>query len=103
METGLARATSRLALGKASPASKQHGMRALSQARLRAGEFTTRLTRPEALRTYAELWWDREAALVADASKSVTPPALPAADLASARRYTIGMNVVHERFGPARS
>jgi hypothetical protein len=100
MEMGLARATSRMALGKASAAAKQRGMRLLSQARARTGEFTTRLTRPEALRSYAELWWDREAALVAEAGKPAAPAGMAPPGPGPAARFTIGMNVVHERFGP---
>jgi hypothetical protein len=66
----------------------------LAQARRRAGEFATRLTVPEKLNIYAEMWWDRQANLTAQA------PAKPAAR--TLPRFEIGMEVYHERFGPGR-
>jgi hypothetical protein len=92
LETGLARAASLLALGPTRQAEKQQLMPMLSLARRRAGEFTTRLTSPEKLNLYAEMWWDRQAELSAQRPvKQVTRPALT---------YTVGMDVEHTRFGP---
>ncbi len=92
VEMGLARATSRLALGKTAPAQKQRLMPLLSAARQRAGDFSQRLATPEAVLGYAELWWDRQAALAANAQ--------PAPAGAPARHYRTGMAVSHEKFGP---
>jgi hypothetical protein len=93
IETGLARASSHLAHSTATPhAQKQKLMPMLSQARRRAGEFTTKLTVPEKLNIYAEMWWDRQANLTAAAPppKSARP----------APEFEVGMDVYHERFGP---
>jgi hypothetical protein len=93
IETGLARASSQLAHSTATPhAQKQKLMPILSQARRRAGEFTTKLTVPEKLNIYAEMWWDRQANLTAAA-----PPTIPARP---APKFEVGMDVYHERFGP---
>jgi hypothetical protein len=95
IETGLARASSQLAQNAAvTHAQKQKLMPMLAQARRRAGEFATRLTVPEKLNIYAEMWWDRQANLTAQA------PAKPAAR--TLPRFEIGMEVYHERFGPGR-
>ncbi len=80
IETGLARASSQLAHSTATPhAQKQKLMPMLSQARRRAGEFTTKLTVPEKLNIYAEMWWDRQANLTAAAPP--TKPARPAPEV----------------------
>jgi hypothetical protein len=92
LETGLARAASQLARSEAPQGYKQKYMPLLSQARRAAGEFTTRLTAPEKLNLYAEMWWDRQAAL---AAQTGGPRAT-----APARKYTVGMEVEHTRFGP---
>jgi hypothetical protein len=92
IETGLARASSQLAHSIATPhAEKQRLMPMLSQARRRAGDFTTKLTVPEKLNIYAEMWWERQANLTAAA-----PPAKPARPAAE---FEVGMDVYHERFG----
>jgi hypothetical protein len=94
LEMALAKASSQVATGTLSHARKQALMPKLSEARRRAGEFTTRLTTSEKLNLYAEMWWDRQAALAAQA-----PPKPSAARSAA---YRVGMSVVHERFGPGR-
>lgn len=92
LEMGLARAASQLARNQNVPhAEKQKLMPLLSKARQRAGEFTTRLTVPEKLNIYAEMWWDRQAALAAQPSASQK--------VAQARQYTVGMDVEHVRYG----
>jgi hypothetical protein len=95
IEMGLARATAQMAMGKAPQARKQRLMPMLSHARQRTGEFTTRLPNPDSLLTYAELWWDRQAALVANPGpvRSAQIPAF---------RYTAGMAVIHDKFGAGR-
>jgi hypothetical protein len=91
LETGLSRAASQLALSRISHGEKQRLMPMLSQARRRAGEFTTRLTSPEKLNLYAEMWWDRQAELSAKAP-AVRPPKVVLS-------YEVGMDVQHTRFG----
>ncbi len=93
MERGLARASAQVARGGLAHAAKQQLMPRLGQARQRAGEFTTRLTTPERLNLYAEMWWDRQTALAAQAP--ARPPTAP-------RRYTVGMEVTHVKHGPGR-
>jgi hypothetical protein len=94
LEMGLARAASQLALSPAPHDYKQKYMPLLSQARRVTGEFSGKLTTPEKLNLYAEMWWDRQAALLAAA-----PSAKPSAP---ARKYKVGMDVEHVRFGPGR-
>jgi len=94
LEMGLARAASQLALSPAPQNYKQKYMPLLGQARRVAGEFSGRLTTPEKLNLYAEMWWDRQAALTAKA-----PAGKPAAPV---RKYKVGMEVEHIRFGPGR-
>jgi hypothetical protein len=93
IEMALSRATAQLAQNSAVPhARKQALMPLLSQARRRAGEFTTKLTVPERLGIYAEMWYERQANLAAQApaaKKSAGPP--PA--------FRQGMDVYHQRFG----
>lgn len=92
LETGLARAAAQLAQNTAVPhARKQKLMPALSIARRRAGEFTTKLDPPQKLNIYAEMWWDRQATLAAQAP-SKKPNTKP-------QSYHVGMAVCHERFG----
>jgi hypothetical protein len=91
LETGLSRASSQLAQSKQPHARKQQLMPRISEARRRAGEFTTRLTVPEKLNLYAEMWRDREASLAAQTPKEMTPVAY--------RHFEPGMHVLHERFG----
>jgi hypothetical protein len=89
---GLARASSQLAQNRAVPqAQKQKLMPLLSQARQRTGELTTKLTVPEKLNLYAEMWQDRQANLA-----TAAPVQKP---LAPARRYVVGMDVEHVKFG----
>ncbi len=96
LEMGLARAAAQLAQNTAVPhAIKQKLMPQLSLARRRAGEFTAKLTPPEKLSIYAEMWWDRQANLSASTATTKKPAAKPQA-------YRVGMEVVHERFGPGR-
>jgi len=95
IEMGLARAASQLALNSAVPhAKKQKLMPLLSQARRRAGEFVTRLSTPERLNLYAEMWWERQANLAAQTPARPPTRALP--------RFEADMEVYHERFGPGR-
>jgi hypothetical protein len=93
IEMGLSRATAQLAQNTAVPhARKQALMPLLSQARRRAGEFTTKLTVPERLGIYAEMWYERQANLASQApanKKTAGPP--PA--------FRQGMDVYHQRFG----
>jgi hypothetical protein len=92
IEMGLTRASSQLAQNTAiSHTRKQKLMPMLAQARRRAGEFATRLTVPEKLNIYAEMWWERQANLSAQATPQ--KPARPAA------HFEVGMDVYHERFG----
>jgi len=94
IERALSHATGQLAQNAAVPhARKQALMPLLSQARRRAGEFTTKLTVPERLNVYAEMWYERQANLSAqtpEAKKASGPP--PA--------FRPGMDVYHQRFGP---
>ena len=91
LEMGLARAAAQLAQNTAVPHTrKQKLMPALSAARRRAGEFTTKLDPPQRLGLYAEMWWDRQATLTAQA---------PARKPAKPQSYRVGMEVYHERFG----
>jgi hypothetical protein len=94
LEMGLAKASSQIATGTLPHARKQALMPKLSDARRRAGEFTTRLTTPEKLNLYAEMWWDRQATLAAQAP--------PKPSVARPPSYRVGMPVVHERYGPGR-
>jgi hypothetical protein len=95
IEMGLARASSQLAQNAATThAQKQKLMPMLAQARRRAGEFATRLTVPEKLNIYAEMWWDRQANLTAQAPAKPAARALPG--------FEVGMEVYHERFGAGR-
>ena len=92
LEMGLARASSQMAQRRdVSQAQKQKLMPLLSQARQRAGELTTKLTVPEKLNLYAEMWHDRQAnlATVAPVQKPLAPP----------RKYAVGMDVEHVKFG----
>jgi len=92
LEMGLARASAQLARADLPHARKQVLMPRLSGARQKVGEFTTKLAKPEKLNLYAEMWWDRQAAQVAQA---------PAEAKSSKRQaYKVGMAVVHDRFGP---
>lgn len=93
LESGLSRAAAQLAQnGNVPHVRKQALMPLLSQARRRTGEFTTKLTVPEKLGIYAEMWYDRQANLAAqapDAARRSGPP--PA--------FREGMEVYHQRFG----
>jgi hypothetical protein len=96
LEMGLARAAAQLAQNTAVPhATKQKLMPQLSLARRRAGEFTAKLNPPEKLSIYAEMWWDRQASLSASTAATKKPAA-------NSQAYRVGMEVVHERFGPGR-
>lgn len=93
LEMGLSRATAQLAQNAVIPhARKQALMPVLSQARRRAGEYTPKLTVPEKLNIYAEMWYERQANLAqqAPSKKAGGPP--PA--------FRTGMDVYHQRFGP---
>lgn len=93
LETGLARATAALAQnGNVPYAKKQTLMPLLSLARRRAGEFTTKLDPAERLNIYAEMWWDRQANLAAQAPAQKTA--------AKPQPYRVGMSVYHAKFGP---
>lgn len=93
LEMGLARAAAQLAQNTAVPHErKQKLMPQVSIARRRTGEFTAKLTPPEKLNIYAEMWWDRQATLTAQPAE---PP-----KATRAQPYRIGMEVAHERFGP---
>jgi hypothetical protein len=92
LEMGLARASAQLARSSMAHTRKQALMPHLSEARRRAGEFTTRLKDPRTLNLYAEMWRDRQA----DLATQVPVPAPPARP----RAFRVGMAVEHERFGP---
>ncbi len=93
LESALARAAAQLAQnGKVPHARKQALMPLLSQARRRTGEFTTKLTVPEKLGVYAEMWYDRQANLAAQAPDSARRAGPPPA-------FRQGMEVYHQRFG----
>jgi hypothetical protein len=94
VEMSLSRAAAQLAQNTKVPhAAKQKLMPQLSAARRRAGEFTAKLTPPEKLNLYAEMWWDRQANLAAQASvKPKKTGPRPA--------FRMGMEVEHTRFGP---
>ncbi len=95
IERALARAAAQLAQNPAVPhATKQRLMPALSAARRRAGEFTRKLDPPQKLNLYAEMWWDRQANLTAQAPAR-TAPARP-------QPYRVGMMVNHTRYGPGK-
>jgi hypothetical protein len=95
LEMGLSRASSQLAQNASVPhTQKQKLMPRLGLARRRAGEFTTKLAVSEKLNIYAEMWWDRQANLTAQAPTKA--PARPAA------RFAVDMDVYHERFGLGR-
>jgi hypothetical protein len=91
LEMGLSRASSQLAQSQTPHARKQQLMPRISEARRRAGEFTTKITVPEKLNLYADMWRDREASLAAQKPQT--------ARSASRRAYRSGMRVVHDRFG----
>lgn len=91
LEMGLARASSQVARSAMPHDRKQGLMPRISEARRRAGEFTTKLTVPERLNLYAEMWRDREASLAAQKP-------LPVQSL-SEKTYRPGMRVFHDRFG----
>ena len=91
LEMGLSRASSQLAQSQALQARKQQLMPRISEARRRAGEFTTKLTVPERLNLYAEMWRDREASLATQKPQPAGP--------VSRRTYQAGMRVMHDRFG----
>jgi len=96
LEMGLARAAAQLAQDLSTPpARKKKLMPQLSLARRRAGEFTTKLNPPEKLNIYAEMWWDRQANLAAQADAPKKMATRPQA-------YQVGMEVTHERFGPGK-
>lgn len=93
LESGLSRAAAQLAQNSKVPQSRRQTlMPLLSQARKRTGEFTTKLTVPEKLGIYAEMWYDRQAMLAAQA-----PEAARRAGPRPAFRQ--GMEVYHQRFG----
>jgi len=92
LELGLAQAAAQLARRPMPAAQKQKLTTLLGQARRQAGELTIRLVAPESLLPYAELWWDRQARLA-------TPAATPA-PRGPGRRYRVGMDVYHQKFGP---
>lgn len=93
LESGLSRAAAQLAQnGKVPHARKQALMPLLSQARRRSGEFTTKLTVPEKLGIYAEMWYDRQANLAAQSPQAAQRKGPPPA-------YRQGMEVYHQRFG----
>lgn len=94
LESSLSRATAQLAQNPAVPQTrKQVLMPLLSQARRRAGEFTTKLTVPERLNVYAEMWYERQANLSAQAPSARKASGPPPA-------FRQGMDVYHQRFGP---
>lgn len=93
LESGLARAAAQLAQNsRVAHERKQKLMPLISVARRRAGEFTGKLNPPERLNMYAEMWWDRQANLAAQAPVKKAP--------ARPQPYRVGMSVHHERFGP---
>ncbi len=93
IEMALSRATAQLAQNGAVPhARKQALMPLLSQARRRAGEFTTKLTVPERLGVYAEMWYERQANLASQAPANKKAGGPPPA-------FRQGMDVYHQRFG----
>ena len=88
LESALSRAAAQLAQnGKVPHARKQALMPLLSQARRRSGEFTTKLTVPERLGVYAEMWYDRQANLAAQGPEKAHGVA-PRPRSAWAWRYT---------------
>lgn len=93
LETALSRATAQLAQNADVPhARKRELMPVLSVARRRAGEYTPKLTVPEKLNVYAEMWYERQTNLAQqapDRKASGPPPA-----------FRAGMDVYHQRFGP---
>jgi len=94
LEMALARASSQVARGGLPQKRKQALMPLLSEARRKTGEFTTRLNPPERLNMYAEMWSERQ-----DNLRSTAPPPPPKKSPGKAPAYTVGMEVVHERFG----
>ncbi len=91
LELVLAAITTRTATGNLPHSQKQRLMPLLSQMRRKAGEFTTRLSPPEKLMIYAEMWWERQQTL-----QQAAPP-----EPGSQRfDYRVGMQVVHQKFGP---
>jgi hypothetical protein len=94
LEMSLARASTQLMASRISNVQKQKLLPSLNQARGRIGEFSTRLTVPEKLNLYAEMWWDRQAALAAQ-----TPVRQATGKV---QKYAVGMEVEHVRFGPGR-
>jgi hypothetical protein len=93
LETTLSRATAQLAQNPAVPhPRKQALMPLLSQARRRAGEFTAKLTVPERLGIYAEMWYERQANLATQAPQAMKRSGSPPA-------FRTGMDVYHQRFG----
>lgn len=96
LELALSRATAQLAQNAAVPHTrKQALMPLLSQARRRTGEFTTKLTVPERLNVYAEMWYERQANL-----STQTPAAVARKASGPPPAFRQDMDVYHQRFGP---
>jgi hypothetical protein len=91
LEMATAGATSQLALGAPDPEQRRELMPLLAAARQRVGEFRTKLTIPDRLNLYAEMWQERETALRAQAPLPEPSGVVP--------DYRIGMSVEHPRFG----
>ena len=79
IETGLIRASALLAQNNTAPSAKrQKLMPLLSTARQRTADFAAKLTPPERLNMYAEMWWERQANLATQPPSARTNTSAPA-------------------------
>jgi len=94
----LGRASRRIAQEKRSRGERRRLLAQLDEARRRCETIIRRVRTPEDLALYAELWRDREAAIVA--SLQAAPPPSRPRRRRKQPRYAAGMAVTHTAFGP---
>ena len=97
LRTALSRCSRLLAQGSRSDSEKAALMPQLAAARRRLDGVIRQVRQPEDLALYAELWRDREAALVTDAQQATAPRTKQDSPLP---RMQQGQLVQHARFGP---
>lgn len=98
LRTVLHRISRQTAQGEKSQQAKVALMPRLAEVRKQLDAVARRVRRPEDLALFAELWRDRETALVA-ATREL-PPAQQKKKAGKPRQFQVGQAVVHERFGP---
>jgi len=97
LSTELGRALRRISQERRRRAERRQLTMKLTEARRRCEEIIRRVRRPEDLTLYAELWRDREAAVVAALKAE---PERPRRRRRRTPRYAAGMHVTHTTFGP---